>query len=67
MSIDVICTEQTFNKPNLQALSESGGVVHCPDDLTKPPMFRFETAEQLHRYNELRKRYKKNAGQGALS
>jgi hypothetical protein len=66
MSIDVMCTEQTFDKPTLQALSEAGGRIHLPDDLLKPPAFRFDTADQLHQFNELRKEYKKNAGQGVL-
>ncbi|BBN97463.1 hypothetical protein [Sporolactobacillus terrae] len=66
MSIDVMCTEQSFNKPTLQALSEAGGRIHLPKDLTKSPSFRFDTAEQLHRFDELRKAYEKNAGQGAL-
>lgn len=67
MSIDVMCTEQTFDKPTLHALSESGGYFFCPDNLTDSPVFRFDTADQLHQFNELRKEYKKNAGQGVLS
>ncbi|WP_028983299.1 hypothetical protein [Sporolactobacillus terrae] len=67
MSIDVMCTEQSFTKPTLQALSEAGGRIHCPENLLKPPVFRFDEVEQLHHFNELRKQYKKNAGQGALN
>jgi hypothetical protein len=67
VSIDVMCTEQSFNKPTLQALSEAGGRVYCPENLLKPPVFRFDEVEQLHQFNELRKQYKKNAMQGVLS
>ncbi|MFT8362950.1 MAG: hypothetical protein ABF608_07175 [Sporolactobacillus sp.] len=66
MSIDIVCTEQLFSKATLKALSEAGGRIYCPENLLKPPVFRFDNVEGLHVFNELRKAYEKNAGQGVL-
>lgn len=57
-SIDVPFSADLIDQ---QALSVAGGVIHLPDGLSNPPVFRFKTLESYQEFTRLRTEMKKSA------
>lgn len=57
-SIDVPFSADLIDQ---QALSAAGGVIHLPDGLSNPPVFRFRTLESYQEFKRLRMEMKKSA------